>query len=685
MKVRSIRPLTLACYLFVASLALVGWKCPGSPLVHVTFTGGPQSGSAPLYAQFQGDVSVSPPLVLEKFRGEPGGGGNPPTQQQPQPVTIISWIWDFGDGTTGTGQNTDHTYTDEGCHDVTLTVILSNGMIGSFTRRDFICVEAGNRPPVANAGPDQTVYLIPQKDGTKGDIFGTEVQLDGSESYDPDNDPLTYKWTFLQWPGMNQGAKLAFPAPDLSSDTAEMPTFIAQNPGDYVIQLIVDDGQPADAKVASQPDTVTITAAFDQNPTADAGPDQDVCTYEEVQLDGSGSFDPEDGTNLTYSWTVNQVPMGSSVDTSWLSDASAVQPRFVPDAAGDYVLQLFVRDTNNLGGVDQVTVTASEPQTHQISLGVSEFANYTKGPSQTEIDASIPEANELPPDPSAYVLGNVSIDQFEVTNCQYAFALNYANQQGYFNVIPTKAFPGGNPTLNGQILIQIEDIGMDTEHCDIEYDATHDIFFIARRDNQSMSHHPVVEVSWYGALAFCNWQSEIESLDPIYNLTNWDVDFNGADDGYRLGFENEWEYAAAWDTSGQTPVHHIWGFVSSLQLTDINTNRVNYNNSNPLGLTNVPFTTPVGYYDGNNGTTDSRSPVGAYDMSGNVWEWIYEEPYNYPVPGKGTLPLQRLVRSGSYADSANDTRSARRQGIDATSTLSTVGFRVFQGPLPIGK
>jgi formylglycine-generating enzyme required for sulfatase activity/PKD repeat protein len=656
-------------------------------LVKPTFTGGPQSGHAPLFAQFQGDVTVLPPLVLAKFRGEPGGGEiprpAPPDREDPEPVTVISWLWNFGDGSSGTGQNTSHTYTDEGCHDVTLTVILSNGMSGSITRKDFICVEAGNRPPVADAGPDQTLFILPQKADTKGEEpqFGVQVQLDGSGSFDPDDDPITYKWTFLDWPGMEleEDKKAVLPAPTLSDSTAEMPTFFAESTGDYVLQLIVDDGQPEDAKVASDPDTVTITVEFDENPIADAGPDQNVCTFEEVQLDGSASFDPE-GLALTFEWTVFTVPLGSNVDTSWLSDANGEMPTFVPDMAGDYVINLEVRDPANLGGFDQVTISASDPQTNMIAVGND---NFTQGPSQTEIDAMVPEANELPPMP--WFVGNYSVDTYEVTNCLYAFVLNYANGQGYFDVQQVKVFPGGNPTFNGEVLIQIEDIVGEDEFCDIEYDAVHDIFFIARRDNQSMARHPVVEVSWYGALAFCNWLSEIESLDPVYNLNIWDVDFSGADDGYRLGFEAEWEYAAAWDSSGQTDVHHIWGFVSSLLLTDINTNRVNYSNSNLIGLANVPMTTPVGFYDGNNGTTNSQSPIGAYDMSGNVWEWIYEEPYSYQVPGKGAIPNQRLVRSGSYADAANDVRSARREGISADSTLSTVGLRVFQGGLPIGK
>ncbi len=263
-----LRPVTILGIAFVASLGLVGWKCPNSPLIQVSFTGGPQAGTAPLLAQFHGNVTVLPPLMLQtKFRGEPGETEQPVPVPRPQavppvPLVVVLWIWDFGDGTTDTGQDVTHVYNQTGCYDVTLTVVLSNGMSGSLTRLSFVCVRQPNNPPTADAGPDQNVLLPPiGKTGAKGlKQIGTQVQLDGSGSFDPDNDPLTYDWTFLQWPG--QGAKPALPEPTLSDPTAVMPTFIAEAPGDYVIQLIVDDGQP-NGKVASQPDTVTITAGFE--------------------------------------------------------------------------------------------------------------------------------------------------------------------------------------------------------------------------------------------------------------------------------------------------------------------------------------------------------------------------------------------------------------------------------------
>jgi formylglycine-generating enzyme required for sulfatase activity len=683
MKQRAFRRTTTLCYLLLASLALVGWKCPGSPLVKPTFTGGPQSGHAPLFAQFQGDVTVLPPLVLAKFRGEPDDGDGPPPvqRQEPEPVTVISWLWNFGDGTSGSGQNTSHTYTDEGCHDVTLTVVLSNGMSGSFTRKDFICVEVGNRPPVANAGPDQEISVVldldKNRDNGNGQI-GTLVQLDGSESFDPDGDPITYSWTFIEWPdGQINPDKPALSEPVLSDPEAESPTFAAVLPGVYVLQLVVDDGQSEGAKIASEPDTVTITATLDEPPVADAGPDQNACSCEEVQLDGSGSFDPE-GLDVTYDWFVLSAPVGSNVSTTWLSDPADETPTLILDSAGEYVIWLIVTDPSGLSDLDAMTITATDPQTTMLGGG---FENMTQGPSQTEIDAAVVQSNEMPPF-FAPVPGYL-VDQFEVTNCLYAFVLNYANGQGYLDAPEVKLFGGDNPEFDGEILLQIADIGLETEFCDIEYDAVHDIFFVARRDDQSMAAHPVVEVSWYGAVAFCNWLSEIESLDPVYDLSIWGFDGVGFDDGYRLGSEGEWEHAAAWE-SGDPDVHHIWGFVSSLLLTDINTNRVNYGNVNPLGLTNQPLTTPVGYFDGANGTTNSQSPVGCYDMSGNVWEWIFTQYYTYE-DDKQVEPLERLVRSGSYADTANDVRSARREGLNADVTSSTVGFRVFQNGGSIGK
>ncbi|GMV93467.1 MAG: hypothetical protein AMXMBFR82_32450 [Candidatus Hydrogenedentota bacterium] len=675
MNLRAVRRTTTVFYLSVLALALVGWKCPGNPLVKPSFTGGPQSGRAPLYAQFQGDVDVLPPLVLAKFRGEPGDDEQPPPapEPEPEPVTVVSWLWSFGDGASGTGQNVSHVYTDEGCHDVTLTVILSNGMSGTITREDFICVEVGNQRPVADAGPDQEVpvaVIFNKEQSGKNGQAGTLVQLDGSESYDPDGDPLTYSWTFIEWPeGLNGLGKPAYAEPVLSDPNAEKPTFVAELPGDYMLQLVVDDGQPEDAKVLSEPDTVTITGVVNSGPVADAGDDQNVCRYDETQLDGSDSFDP-DGGDLTYSWSFLQVPAGSNVDDGWLSNPAATKPRFVPDVPGEFRLLLVVSDGVESAG-DTVSVTAADAR--GFSRCVDFLYLFTQGPSQVEIDDEVASFTELPPFTNGLDVP-IQMSEFEVTNCLFASMLNYANGEGYLDP-PVKAFAGGNVTLNGEILLQIEDIVDEPEYCDIEWDDVHGIFFVARRDGQSMAHHPVVEVSWFGALAFCNWMSDLNGYDLMYNLATWSA--SSGSGGCRLPDENEWEYAAAWETTGVgTGQHHIWGFVSSLQLTDISTTRANYQSSNPLGLTAPPLTTPIQYYNGANGTTSSKSPSNLYDMSGNVAEWTNTEPYLYPNnETKGEVPDERIIRGGSWQDTAYDVRTARRDSLPPHATEPTVGFR----------
>jgi RHS repeat-associated protein len=185
---------------------------------------------------------------------------------------------------------------------------------------------ATNHPPVANAGPAQTVFV------------GTTVNLNGTGSTDADGDPLTYRWSLT---GVPTGSTAV-----LSGATTDKPSFTVDLRGNYTVQLIVNDG-----KVDSQPSTVVISTK-NSPPVANAGPNQTITTGVTVQLDGSASSDV-DGDPLTYLWSFVSVPTGS---TAALSNTAIVNPTFVADKKGTYVVQLVVGDEEDYSAA-QVTIS----------------------------------------------------------------------------------------------------------------------------------------------------------------------------------------------------------------------------------------------------------------------------------------------------------------------------------------
>ena len=204
-----------------------------------------------------------------------------------------------------------------------------------------VMVSTVNSPPVADAGPNQTVGV------------GSTVILQGGGSHDVDGDPLTYVWTLLSQPR----GSTAF----IANFRSVSPTFVADLAGAYVVQLVVNDGH-----VDSLPATVTISSG-NTKPVANAGPNQTVPVGALVQLDGSQSTDVN-GNPLTYRWSLISAPRGS---TAQLSNPSAVTPTFTADMAGTYVAQLIVNDgvaDSTPATVTITTNTSVQPPTANAGL-----------------------------------------------------------------------------------------------------------------------------------------------------------------------------------------------------------------------------------------------------------------------------------------------------------------------------
>jgi len=114
-------------------------------------------------------------------------------------------------------------------------------------------------------------------------------------------------------------------------------------------------------------------------PVANAGVDQNVNVNNLVALDGSLSSDPNRDP-LTYSWTITNMPAGSS---AVLSNSSVVNPTFTPDTAGTYIISLVVNDGHESSGADTVTITVTtETVGTVISAGGQVWMDRNLGASQ---------------------------------------------------------------------------------------------------------------------------------------------------------------------------------------------------------------------------------------------------------------------------------------------------------------
>ena len=183
--------------------------------------------------------------------------------------------------------------------------------------------------------------------------------------------------------------------------------------------------------------------------------------------------------------------------------------------------------------------------------------------------------------------------------------------------------------------------------------------------DESKRNHPVVTISWYGAVAFCNYLSEHFDSTRCYNLKNWSYDSTA--NGFRLPTEAEWEFAAR---GGKKSKGFKYSGSGSLDLV-----AWYYKNSGGNGPSQV------GEKQGNE--------LGLYDMSGNVYEWChdwYDENYYEKCNREGTVtnpkgPLTgdyRVLRGGSWHYSEGGMRCSNRSDDYPSVRDYVIGFRVVR-------
>lgn len=194
----------------------------------------------------------------------------------------------------------------------------------------------------------------------------------------------------------------------------------------------------------------------------------------------------------------------------------------------------------------------------------------------------------------------------------------------------------------------------------------------SKRDKYSDGDNdPVVYVSWWDAIKYCNWRSQKEGLESCYKESTGECDFTN--NGYRLPTEAEWEKAARGTDGRKYPWGNSEPNGRQCNFADKNTD---YYWSDRNVNDGYECTSPVGKYEA------GKSPYGLYDMAGNVYEWCndwydkgyYEDsPHRNPKgPGTGKY---RVLRGGSWSYYPVNLRAAYRIRLTPDYRYSDYGFR----------
>lgn len=225
----------------------------------------------------------------------------------------LSWSWRQVSGPTAVLTGTDTpvlTVSATNVGVVVIELVVSDGRLESRPVQATVLVSDGNERPVAVAAGPAFARL------------GVAVSLDGTGSYDPEGEPLTYAWTLVSGPAV----------PLLSPETAT-PSFVPLHIGAYTFQLVVRDGV-----FDSLPSQVVVEITDNLPPTAAIDASLQAWVEEPVYLDGQRSEDPESAP-LTFAWRIDVGALGAT-----LTGADTTQPTFLAKTPGRYEVVLVVND-----------------------------------------------------------------------------------------------------------------------------------------------------------------------------------------------------------------------------------------------------------------------------------------------------------------------------------------------------
>ena len=256
---------------------------------------------------------------------------------------IVSWSWDFGDGSTSSEQNPTHVYRQQGTYTVKLTVTEEDddGDTATEIKTDYITV--GDTGPTALLSGDTNI-----DEGTRG-----RYDASGSSGYDA---PLTYEW---DW---NYDSTTFNP----SGDTGATQTHAWADNGRYTVAVRITDSD-------GSTDIATLDVTVDNvAPTVNAGADQTVnegdavslalVTFTDVGMHDTHTATVDWGDGTVEAGTLNETNGSGTVAGSHVYIHSFVGPFHV------YTITVTVADDDRGVGTDTFTAKVNDIGPPSITL-----------------------------------------------------------------------------------------------------------------------------------------------------------------------------------------------------------------------------------------------------------------------------------------------------------------------------
>ena len=382
-------------------------------------------------------------------------------------------------------------------------------------------------------------------------------------------------------------------------------------------------------------------------------PDRSVEEGDSVVLSGYAAGDPVP----SYRWYYNGTQITGETEPEY-----SISPAH-SGHEGTYTVQAY----NGPGSVQTscvVNVTADDGTSQ---LAPSNMVLIPAGSFQMGDNHGDGHDDELPV--HEVYINAFHIDQYEVTNDELVEVLNWAYAEGKLNV---SSLSVSNAMGDSQELLDLDD-----NDCMIAWNGVE----FEMKDAKGAG-YPCVEVTWYGAVAYCNFRTQMEEgiRTSCYNLSDWTCSWSAT--GYRLPTEAEWEKAARGGMIGQ---RFPWG-------ANISHDHANYRADGAAFIyDDSPYFNPT-YHPDYDDDYPYTSPVGdfppndceLYDMTGNVWEWCwdwYDSLYYNSSPGEDprgpSEGTYRVSRGGSWSGNADDCRNSNRYhsyGLP-NGSYGSIGFR----------